>query len=271
MKFLSNISFLSRLLYLNTCNYFKGTELPANDKLINNSLIWLGHATSIINIDGKIILTDPVMSKFLGNFKRMVKLPLLPSDFKIDYILLSHGHTDHIHFPSLRKLNKDATVIVPQGYVKPLKLLGFKNVFLLHSGNTYEDNNIKIECFDANHDGRRFYVGKNHYSNSYLIERNNKKIFFAGDTAFTENFKGVKCDLALMPVGCYKPDRFSEMHCTPEESYKMFKGMKCKTMVPIHYKTFSLSLENFEETSNRLKNLNDKSINIISIGKRILI
>lgn len=268
MKFFKNISFLSQLFYINACSYFKNRVIPHQDTLKDNSIIWMGHATVIMKLDGKVILTDPVMASFLGNLKRLVKLPFNPSDIKIDYILLSHGHTDHIHFPSLRKINKDATVIVPNGYKRPLHLLGFKNVVLLHGGEHYKDHNIKIDCFDANHDGRRFYVGRNDRSNSYLITRNDKKVFFAGDTAYTDNFKGINCDIALMPVGCYKPDRFSEMHCTPEESYKMFRSMDCPTMLPIHYKTFNLSLEKSDETIKRLKSLKDSSIKLIDIGKR---
>ncbi|SHE86824.1 MBL fold metallo-hydrolase [Clostridium fallax] len=268
MKFFKNIAFLSQLAYINTCHYFKERVVPSNDTLEENSLIWLGHATVIINLYGKIILTDPVMASFLGNFKRLVRLPFCPSNFKIDYVLLSHGHTDHIHFPSLKKINKDATVIVPNGYKRPLKLLGFKEVILLHGGESFKDNNIRIDCFDANHDGRRFYIGKNNRSNSYLITVKDKKVFFAGDTAYTKNFKDINCDIALMPVGCYKPDRFSEMHCTPEESYKMFKSMNCPSMFPIHYKTFSLSLEKFDETIKRLKDLKDSSIKLVDIGKR---
>ncbi|MDO5518119.1 MAG: MBL fold metallo-hydrolase, partial [Clostridium sp.] len=116
-------------------------------------------------------------------------------------------------------------------------------------------------------DGRRFYVGIDNESISYLIERNGKSVFFAGDTALTENYKNIKCDVALMPVGCYKPDRFSYMHCTPEQSYEMYKMMDSKVMIPIHYKTFIISLEDFKETEDSLLNLNDDSIKIIDIGE----
>lgn len=215
----------------------------------------------------KIIVTDPVFSSSLGYFKRIVKKPTYIKDLKTDYILLSHGHMDHLNFPSLLKLNKDAIIIVPKGYKRIAKLLGFKNIFLLHPGDVYRDDHIKITAYEANHDGRRFYFGVDNESISYLIEREGKSVFFAGDTALTNNFENIKCDIALMPVGCYKPDRFSYMHCTPEQSYEMFKMMDSNIMIPIHYKTFKISLENFEETKNTLLNLNDSSIKMIDIGE----
>ena len=174
---------------------------------------------------------------------------------------------DHLHFPSLKKLDRNATVIVPKGYKRLVSLLGFKKVVLLRHGETYEDENIKITALEANHDGRRFYLGIDDESNSYLIEKNGEKVFFAGDTAYTENFKNLECDVAIMPVGCYKPDRFSHMHCTPKESYEMFKMMKASYMIPIHYKTFKISLEEFKETSNTLKNFNDPNLKILNIGQ----
>ena len=203
----------------------------------------------------------------LGCFKRVVEKPSYIHNLNLDYILLTHGHMDHLHFPSLMNLNKNAIVIAPKGYKKLLRLLGFKNVFILHPGDLYKDEFIKITAFEANHDGRRFYFGIDNESLSYLIERNDKSVFFAGDTALTENFKGIKSNVALMPVGCYKPDRFSYMHCTPKQSYEMFKMMNSEVMIPIHYKTFMISLENFNETEDTLLNINDNSIKLIDIGE----
>lgn len=265
--FFSNVNFLFHLTIDNLKEYFKKSESIKSDKIIKNSVNWFGHATTVINLCDKIIVTDPVFSSSLGYFKRIVKKPTYIKDLKADYILLSHGHMDHLNFPSLLKLNKDAIIIVPKGYKRIAKLLGFKNIFLLHPGDVYRDDYIKITAYEANHDGRRFYLGVDNESISYLIEREDKSVFFAGDTALTNNFENIKCDIALMPVGCYKPDRFSYMHCTPEQSYEMFKMMNSNIMIPIHYKTFKISLENFEETKNTLLNLNDSSIKIIDIGE----
>ena len=57
------------------------------------------------------------------------------------------------------------------------------------------------------------------------------------------------------------------MHCTPEQGYEMFKMMNCSAMIPIHYKTFIISLENFKDTEDTLLNINDASIKIIDIGE----
>lgn len=270
MNFFKNVHFLSQLTYNNLKEYFKTRETSNNDPIEENSIHWYGHATTIINLSGKIIVTDPVISNRLGYFKRVIDKPFDLADLKVDYIVLSHGHMDHMHFPSLkrlRRINKDATVIVPKGYKRILSTMGYKNVNLLRTGDTFEDDFLKITSVQANHDGRRFYVGIDDESNSYLIERNNTKVFFAGDTAYTENFKDIECDIALMPVGCYKPARFQHMHCSPEEGYKMYKMMKSKTMIPIHYKTFKISLEDFNETHETLVNFKDDTVKIINVGQ----
>lgn len=270
MNFFKNIQFLTRLTYNNLREYFKDREASDKDEIYEDSINWYGHATTIMNLSGKLIVTDPVVSNTLGYFKRVIDKPYDITKIKFDYILLSHGHMDHMHFPSLRKLkklNKDTKIIVPRGYKKILSLLGFTNVHLIRTGECYADEDIKITSVEANHDGRRFYVGIDNESHSYLIERNDKIIFFGGDTAYTENFKDIECDVALMPVGCYKPARFQHMHCSPEEGYKMFKMMNSKIMIPIHYKTFKISLEDFNETHETLINFKDDSVKILNVGQ----
>ena len=253
----------------NLKNYFIHTKSSINEPLTPNSIHWVGHATVLINIGGKIIVTDPVTSMSLGHLKRLVSPSKDLSKIKLDYILLSHGHIDHMNYNTLRKLNKDAIVICPKNYKGSLHFLGFKKVIPLSPGRNYSDEFISIDAFKANHDGRRYYMGKESQSSAYLISGKEKSVFFAGDTAFTDNFNGIKADVAIMPVGCYKPDDFLSMHCSPEQSFKMFKMTNAKFMIPIHYKTFILSQDNDIATIKSLNKINDGTIKLINIGQTI--
>lgn len=267
-KLMFNLKFLIFLHYKNLKLYLKPTKKPYSEPIKTNSIHWVGHATTVINLYDNLIITDPVIGS-LAHFKRITKPSLNLKDLGINYMILSHGHMDHIDFMSLLRLNKNVTVICPKDYSKLLKLIGYKDVIGLSSGEEFVDDNINIKCFKSNHDGRRYYIGHGYNSNAYLITSKDKKIFFAGDTAYTEDFKDLECDMALMPVGCYLPIGFDKMHCTPEQSFNMFKMMKGKAMIPIHYNTFILSLEENEDTLKVLKNINDGRINIIDIGQTI--
>ncbi|HEY8892315.1 MAG TPA: MBL fold metallo-hydrolase [Clostridium sp.] len=268
-KFAKKFGYMYELHRRNFNLYFKPTLNPSHEPLITNSIHWVGHATVVINLNGKVIVTDPVTSMNLGQMKRLVKPSLDLASINIDYILLSHGHMDHMSYSTLFKINKSAIVIAPKNLNISLKILGFKNIILLKNDEIYSDKDIKIKALKANHDGRRYYLGTKVDSNSYTIESNSKKIFFAGDTAYTDLYKDIMADIAIMPVGCYKPDEFQEMHCSPEQSFKMFKMTKSKFMIPIHYKTYILAQDDDDVTCDTLNKINDGSIKIIDIGQTV--
>lgn len=249
--------------------YFKPLLIPYHEPLVTNSVHWVGHATVVINLNGVVIVTDPVTSMNLGQMKRLIKPSLNLASINIDYILLSHGHMDHMSYSTLMKINKSAIVIAPKNLNIPLKILGFKNRIILSPNEIYSDSHIKIKALKANHDGRRYYFGTKIDSNSYMIESSTKKIFFAGDTAYTDIYENLMADVAIMPVGCYKPNEYQEMHCSPEQSFKMFKMTKSKFMIPIHYKTYILAQDDDEVTCDTLERINDGSIKIIDIGQTV--
>ena len=263
-------SYLYELHKRNFKVYGKPVLYPEKESITHNSIHWVGHATTVINLEGKIIVTDPVFGN-LGHIKRLVHPSITLNEIKIDYLLLTHGHMDHLNYQSLRNIDKNVPVFVPRGLKNRMKLIGFKNIFLLKPGDIYEDADLKIQCIKAEHKGNRYPGIGFKDCNSYLISGKEKTVLFSGDTAYTSAYNGIEADAAIMPVGCYKPDDFLKMHCSPEQSFQMFKMMKCNLMIPIHYKTFILAQEEDSDTLATLKKINDGSIRIINIGQTVAI
>ena len=132
IKLTKIFGYMYQLHRRNFKSYFKPMLTPSYEPVVTNSIHWVGHATVVINLNGKIIVTDPVTSINLGQLKRLIKPSLNLASINIDYILLSHGHMDHMNYTTLMKLNKSAIVIAPKNLNIPLKILGFKNIILLN-------------------------------------------------------------------------------------------------------------------------------------------
>lgn len=250
--------------------YMSQVAVPCCEEIRENSVHWVGHATTVINLNGKIIVTDPVSGN-LGFIKRLVRPSIKLKNVDADYLIITHKHMDHLKYTTLLCMNKQATVIAPSGIKSMLKIMGFKNIVEMKADGIYKDAFIEILCIKANHKGNRYPLFGSKQSNSYLISSGGKSILFAGDTSDTTVYKNITADAAIMPVGCYKPDDYLKMHCSPEQSFNMFKMMNCKFMIPIHYKTYILAQDKDKETISILGKLNDGSIKIIDIGQTVSI
>lgn len=245
-----------------TGNYqvYKPTPDQWNDNDINIS--WIGHSTVLINIYGKIILTDPVLFNSVGFYvlgstigKIRATLPALEFDElpKPDIVLLSHSHMDHMDYKSLKELtNKfpnEINCITAYNTKDIIDDLNWKSLSELDWGNVINFDELKIKAIEVNHDGFRLpgerdraagHMLNGRSYNGYIMESYGKKILFAGDTAFTDKFikyKNENIDVAIMPIGGYIPHH--HRHCNPEEALIMAsEQMKAKYFIPIHCNTF---------------------------------
>ncbi len=266
------VKFLTKVGFINVRKWLHQRQVIALDELKNNSFIFIGHATLAFNFNGVKIITDPVLYNHLKGVRKTDRLARESIDYGYDYVLITHAHSDHLHKPSLRLLNKKATVIMPVGTTKYIKNIGFKQTKALRANAPeYLNDDLKITAFRCNHDGRRFYRGERVDTLSYLVETPQIKVFIAGDTALTNNFDGIKADVAFMPIGCYQPVAMESMHCNPEQSYEMFARMQAKYFVPIHFGTLNLALDNDLLTVERIMSLSydDPRIKLVDIGRRV--
>ncbi len=257
-------------------------ELWRNDEI---TLAWIGHSTVLINFFGVKILTDPVMYERIGvYFLGMIFGPQRYSASaleveeipKPDLILLSHAHMDHMDYHTLMtitdKFPNEIDCITAYNTADVISDLKWKSLQEMDWGNELEMSGIKFKAYEVKHFGWRYpwekdrskgYMEDGRSYNAYIIEKNNKRILFGGDTAFSELFHKVdsaEIDIAIMPIGAYVPWR--KNHCNPEEALIMAsEHLKAKYFMPIHCNTFKQGTEPIDEPLSWL-NKSYKNYNI---------
>ena len=232
-------------------------------------LVWIGHATYLINKDGLTILTDPVFSKraspvrFAGP-KRLIP-PAIPIDKlpKIDVITVSHNHYDHLDLKSLKmiyKANPNAIFLVPKGDKRRLERRGIENVKEFLWWEEIEINGSKFTFTPVQHWSARGIADRNKSLwGGWFMELKTESIYHAGDTGYSDDFIETKKrlgspSLSLIPVGAYAPRWFMKTnHVNPPEAIQVALDLESKRNFGMHWGTFQLTDEEIMEPPELLK------------------
>lgn len=232
---------------------------------------WIGHATVLINVFGVTILTDPVLFPRIGirlpgftiGPKRLTAPALQFHELpRIDLILLSHAHFDHFDLRTLRRFNKNTTVVTAPNTADLLRWTRLRDITELCWGEQKSLNTVagavSITAFEVKHWGARTQRDTHRGYNGYLIEsraRGKRRILFGGDTAMTDSFAKLRhdgeIDLAIMSIGAYNP--WIQSHCTPEQAVAMATAAGARFIMPVHHQTFRLSFEPLREPIERFQ------------------
>lgn len=232
------------------------------------TMAWLGHSTVLINFHGFTILTDPVLFPRIGvrlpgftiGPKRLTQPALSVRDLpRIDLVLLSHAHFDHIDTRTLRQLDKRAAVVTAKRTADILRWMRFREVRELHWDRHAEitgpAGTLVVRAFRVNHWGARLRRDTYRGYNGYILERNGRRIIYGGDTAQTTAFSklrdGKPYDAAIMAIGAYQP--WIRAHSTPEQAIAMADAAGARFIMPVHHQTFRLSFEPFREPIERFE------------------
>ena len=252
---------------------------------------WIGHATFLVRLDGLTVLTDPVFSRraspmsFAGP-ERLLPPGLFIEDLPpIDVVVISHAHYDHLDTQTLENLpNKQRiTAVVPlglgkyfKGYGKVVEVDWYDDVSLPAKTSTF-----RLTAYPAVHWSNRapWDVNRTLWM-SYGFSAGGRAVFHTGDTevhksVFADIGKHMAahhggCDLGPMSVGAYAPrDFMMGAHMDPEGGAKIGRDIGCKRMVPMHWGTFILSFEPFNEPRERFVEAAGNQALVMKIGESL--
>ena len=220
------------------------------DKNARLAVLWVGHATALIQIDDKVILTDPVFTTTVGQVSKRLVEPGFDAENlpPLDAVLISHLHFDHLSLGSLSMIEpKVRMLLMPRTGVTYLTDFDFP-VLELRTWQAYEKDGLRITATPVQHLGFRYGLDgdwMNEGFTGYVIEYHGLKVYFGGDTAYDQKLfvdtgqRFPDIDLALMPIGPIEPrDFMRRVHVDPGEAIQAFFDLGAKRMMPIHYDTF---------------------------------
>jgi L-ascorbate metabolism protein UlaG (beta-lactamase superfamily) len=230
-----------------------------NNNRTNTSITWIGHSTFLIQMNGLNMLTDPVWAKRMGFQKRLTAPGIALADLpEIDFVFISHGHYDHLHFPTIKRLKGSPTYYVPIGLGHAFKKRRIKKVIECKWYDAFEVANTTFTFVPAQHWTKRTLTDTNtsHWG-GWIIENKEQSIYFVGDTGYFRGFKDIakkfNIQTVLMPIGAYEPEWFMEVsHINPEDAVKAFLELNGGTFIPMHYGTYHLADDTGPEAISRL-------------------
>nr|WP_159843362.1 MBL fold metallo-hydrolase [Nocardia sp. CY41] len=244
------------------------------------AVTWYGHATTLVEVDGYRILTDPVWSERVSPSPlvgpaRMHPVPQPLADLPpIDAVIISHDHYDHLDKETVRELvaRQDTPFLVPIGIGAHLRHWGVPDeriveldwggsVSLTDLGRGRDGADLVLTCTEARHFSGRGLLRNTTLWASWSIVGPTRRVYFGGDTGFTKAFAEAGAalgpfDLTLLPIGAYD-ERWPDVHMNPEEAVRAHADL-CGgnpghgLLVPIHWATFNLAFHGWSEPVARM-------------------
>jgi L-ascorbate metabolism protein UlaG (beta-lactamase superfamily) len=222
-----------------------------------NAAWWLGHACMLLRLDGQTILMDPALSDRVSPVSFAGPRRLLPPGAtvatlpRIDVVLISHSHYDHLDKPSIRKLLArfpDASYLVPLGLATWMRNRGIKKVQELDWWDDTEIGGSRFSFVPAQHWTQRTIWDRNRSLwGGWVVQRGDFRFWFAGDTGYTTHLIEIgdrlgPFDLAAIPIGAYEPRWFMQaQHIDPQQAVRLHRELRSRHSIAIHWGAFELA------------------------------
>ena len=254
-----------------------------------NILVWLGHASFFLQVNGIRILIDPVLGSISGIVPRYSELPCSIDNFRgIDYVLISHAHRDHCDKSTLQKLAAQSNFTLLTSLNTGKLIAGWISNLKFQEAGWYQQFNLleeklRITFLPTQHWSNRFLTDTNQTLwGSFMIEADGRNLFFNGDSGYCKYAKQIgtlfpNIDIAMIGVGAYHPPMMMrDVHTNPYEALQLFEDLNAKTFVPMHYGTFDLADEPMSEPFTVLQKLETEErykgkIRLLEVGEKMVL
>jgi len=231
-------------------------------RALSASLTWVGHASFVARLGGKLAAIDPVFSERIrGVVPRLVGPGVVPEQLPpLDVVLVTHNHYDHLDLPSLKRVGPEALYVVPLGNGATLKRAGLPRVVELDWWQAHRAGELEVTLVPARHWSMRAPWDRNDGLWGGFVLRGPEGVaYHSGDTAYFDGFAEIRArcgapDWAMLPVGAYEPRWFMQpQHMDPDDALRAFENLGARTMVAMHWGTFVLTDEPAAEPPARTR------------------
>ncbi len=236
-------------------------------------ITYINHATFLLQAGGFNILTDPVFSERTSPFsfvgpKRVHNPGITFSNLpKIDAIIISHDHYDHLDLDSINMLAKRDNPKIFMGLGVGERLSGSEQIIELDWGQSFQiADNFELWFLDVQHFSGRWLNDRNSTLwGGFLLNIEGTKIYFGGDSGYADHYKRAfeqfgAMDIAFLPIGAYAPrEFFKTVHMDPYEAVKAHQELASKLSIGMHYGTFQLTAESINEPKELLEDAKAKA------------
>jgi len=232
----------------------------------DNVLVWMGHSSYFVQIDGKSILVDPVLSGAASplNFttRSFAGSDIYTADDipPIDILFISHDHWDHLDYSTIKKLlPKIKTVITGMGTGAHFESWGFKKEMVIEKD--WNENLELADGFSVTVTPGRHFSGRGFVRNkalwvSFVLQTPKHKIFIGGDSGYDTHFETIgkqhgPFDLAILECGQYDKS-WKYIHMMPEETVQAAQQLHAKKLLAVHWGKFALANHAWDDSIKRV-------------------
>lgn len=249
-----------------------------------DTLTWIGHASFLLQVGGRSLLIDPVICHALSGVVRRNVPPGLDWQAlpRIDAVLITHNHRDHMDVPTLRRLGPDPQYLVPRGLGGWFQRQGFGRTTEVGWWQDTGVGDVRVTFVPAQHWSRRHLTDMNtSWWGGYVIAHGDTRVYHSGDTAWFDGFAQIRerlgtPDLAILPAGAYAPRWFMrQQHLDPADAVRAFETLGARRFVAMHWGTFKLSDEGLADPPHvlrdawRARGLDESRLLIPAVGETI--